>query len=125
LAYRFDTDEGSITFSGDTSPSENLIRLAQGTDVLVHEVMAREWAEQSYPEPRDAVQEGILQHLLSSHTTIEDVGLVAERAGAKTLVLNHLVPANWPEHLWRKARKGFSGKLIVGKDLARINVGTS
>lgn len=39
--HRFDTDEMSIVFSGDTKPSDNLIRHAQGVDVLVHEVLYR------------------------------------------------------------------------------------
>jgi len=38
FAFRFDTDGGSVVLSGDTAPCPNLIRLAQGADVLVHEV---------------------------------------------------------------------------------------
>jgi ribonuclease BN (tRNA processing enzyme) len=125
LAFRFDTEDGSVAFSGDTSPSENLVELAQGVDVLVHEVIAREWAERLFPPPRDDAQEGLYQHLINAHTVIEDVGPVAERAGAKTLVLSHLVPGNWPEDDWRRAQSGYSGTLVVGKDLDRIKVGTS
>jgi ribonuclease BN (tRNA processing enzyme) len=73
LAFRFDTDDGSIAFSGDTGPSENLVELAHGVDVLVHEVIAREWIE-ILPAPRDAGQEGQYQHLITAHTVIEDVG---------------------------------------------------
>ena len=39
FAYRFDTAGRSIVISGDTAYSENLVRLARGADVLVHEVM--------------------------------------------------------------------------------------
>jgi ribonuclease BN (tRNA processing enzyme) len=39
LAYRFDTTDRSIVISGDTAPSDNLIQLAKGADVLVHEAM--------------------------------------------------------------------------------------
>ena len=41
-AYRFDTPGRSIVFSGDTTPFDNLIKLAQGADVLVHEVINKE-----------------------------------------------------------------------------------
>jgi ribonuclease BN (tRNA processing enzyme) len=123
LAFRFDTDDGSVAFSGDTSPSENLIELAQGVDVLVHEVIAREWVEQLLPAPRDEAQEGLFQHLVNAHTVIEDVGPVAERAGAGTLVLSHLVPGNWPEEDWQRAKDGYSGVLVVGNDLDRVGVG--
>ena len=39
FAYRFDCPDRTIVISGDTRPSENLVRLAKGADVLVHEVM--------------------------------------------------------------------------------------
>lgn len=123
LAYRFDTDDGSVVFSGDTGPSDNLVQLAQGADVLVHEVIAREWAEQLFPEPRDDAQEAALHHLIAAHTVIEDVGTIAERTGVETLVLSHLVPGNWPEHKWLRAQRGFSGRLVVGRDLDQIGIG--
>jgi ribonuclease Z len=37
LAYRIDSDEGSIVFSGDTRPCETLTDLAKGADLLVME----------------------------------------------------------------------------------------
>ena len=102
FAFRFDTDDGSVAFSGDTGPIANLIELAAGADVLVHEVIAREWVEQLLPEPRTEPQEALYQHLVTAHTTIQQVGPIAEQAGVRTLVLNHLVPGNWPEHKWRE-----------------------
>jgi ribonuclease BN (tRNA processing enzyme) len=123
LALKFETDDGSVVFSGDTGPSENLVELAEGVDVLVHEVIDRKWAEQLLPAPRNDAQEGLFQHLLNAHTVVEDVGPIAERAGAKTLVLSHLVPGNWPDEEWQRAAEGFSGKFVVGRDLDRIGVG--
>jgi len=35
LAYRLDTKEGSIVFTGDTQPCEKVVDLARGADVLV------------------------------------------------------------------------------------------
>ncbi|MCZ9340669.1 MBL fold metallo-hydrolase, partial [Streptomyces sp. TRM76130] len=43
FAFRFDTDEGSVTFSGDTAYSENVTRIADGCDILVHEVVDLDW----------------------------------------------------------------------------------
>ena len=37
FGYRFDAPDRSIVISGDTKPSENLIELARGADVLVHD----------------------------------------------------------------------------------------
>jgi L-ascorbate metabolism protein UlaG (beta-lactamase superfamily) len=38
LGYRFDTADGSVVFSGDTSVNDDLIALARGADILVHHV---------------------------------------------------------------------------------------
>lgn len=124
FAFRFDSEDGSVVFSGDTGPSENLIELAQGADVLVHEVIDKGWAEGLLPTPRDNAQEGIFQHLINAHTTTEEVGPIAEKAGVKTLVLSHFVPGNADEKVWRQAGRGFSGKLVVGNDLDEIGIGT-
>jgi ribonuclease BN (tRNA processing enzyme) len=82
FAYRFDSADGSIVFSGDTTVSANLVKLARGADVLVHEVMDRAWAESRFEPPLDPTEQAAVNHLLGSHTTIEQVGDVAERAGA-------------------------------------------
>ncbi len=124
FAYRFDTADGSIVFSGDTSPSANLIRLADKADVLVHEVIDTRWVDELLPMPRNASQAAKAHHLLHSHTTIEEVGAVAQAAKAKTLVLSHLAPADGNPARWSKAQQGFSGSLVVGQDLMWIGVGS-
>jgi ribonuclease BN (tRNA processing enzyme) len=123
FAYRFDSADGSVVFSGDTTVSANLIKLAQGVDVLVHEVIDPAWVESRFDPPLDPMEQAAVNHLLSSHTAIEQVGGVAERAGAGTLVLNHLVPADNPRRRWLEAGDGFSGRLIVGEDLMQIGLG--
>lgn len=124
LAYRFDTPDGAIVISGDTAPCENLVELAQGADVLVHEVQDSGWIESLVgPSPRPAAREALFQHLVQSHTAIEDVGQVAEAARTKTLVLTHLSPANNATHRWLGAQANFSGRLIVGEDLMQVGVG--
>ncbi len=120
FAFRFDTDSGSVVFSGDTAPCRNVVRLARGADTLVHEVIDAAWVASLFPEPRTPAQQGLYLHLLGSHTTIEDVGKVAEQAGVDTLVLNHLVPGDNPPSRWRKAARGFSGRLVVGTDLMQL-----
>jgi ribonuclease BN (tRNA processing enzyme) len=62
--------------------------------------------------------------IISHHTSVEDVGWVAEKAGVKTLALSHLVPADDPEvteQMWIDAARGaFKGQIVVGKDLMEI-----
>jgi ribonuclease BN (tRNA processing enzyme) len=122
FAYRFDCPDRSIVFSGDTRPSKNLVRLAQGADVLVHEVMYLPGVDQLVRS--ESIAPSLRQHLLASHTTTEDVGRIAAEAGVKTLVLTHFVPGGIPaipDEVWYDAvRPHFSGNLIVGRDLLEI-----
>ncbi len=112
-----------MTFSGDTAPSDNLTKLAAGSDIMVHEIIDRAWAEALFPEPRTPAAEATLGYLLESHTTIEDIGAVAQTAGAKKTVLSHMVPLNNPASRWMEGQKGYDGKLIVGKDLMQFGIG--
>ncbi|MFI7584072.1 MBL fold metallo-hydrolase [Kocuria sp. M1N1S27] len=97
-------------------------RMARGADVLVHEVIATEWAAQRYPEPRSPEDEAAFQHLIKSHTPVEEVGVIAEKAGVPTPVLNHVVPGSWPLEKWQAAQQGYSGRLVVGADLDEIGL---
>lgn len=124
FGYRFDTPDGSVVVSGDTTVSENLIDLAQGCDYLVHEVIDAKFVEEFTASLPEDVAGPLREHLLASHTTIEQVGRdVAEPAGAKNLVLNHLVPSNNARSRWQLARRGYSGRLFVGEDLMQLGVG--
>lgn len=122
FAYRFDTPDRSIVISGDTTASDNLIQLAKGADVLVHEAMYLPGVDRL--AARVPNHPGLKQHLLASHTSAEDAGRVAQEAGVKLLVLSHLVPADDPgvtDEMWiAAARVHFRGPVIVGRDLLEI-----
>ena len=122
FGYRFDGHDRSVVISGDTAPSDNLIRLARGADVLVHEALYAPGVERLVASVPNAATR--TQSILSHHTTAEDAGRVAQAAGVKTLVLSHFVPAEDPavtDRMWSDAaRKHFGGQVIVGKDLLEI-----
>jgi ribonuclease BN (tRNA processing enzyme) len=122
FAYRFDTADRSIVISGDTAMSKNLIALAQDADVLVHEAL---WVPAVDRIVAKVPNAGALKkHIIESHTAVEDCGRVAAAAGVKTLVLSHLVPPDDPmvtDQMWiDAAKKHFSGRIVVGKDLMEI-----
>jgi len=122
FAYRFDTPDRSIVISGDTAPSEALVDLARGADVLVHEVMYLPALEALLATEPNAAR--LKEHLLASHTTTEQVGLIATQAGVKTLVLSHFVPGGYPfieDQVWLDAvRPYFAGDIVVGRDLLAL-----
>ncbi|MGE8319430.1 MAG: MBL fold metallo-hydrolase [Comamonas sp.] len=118
LAYRFDTAERSIVISGDTSPSEHVAALAKGADVLVHEAMYVPGIERMLAK-RPYVPPTLRSFLLKGHTTAEDAGRIAAKAGVKTLVLSHLLPGDEPveDEVWKtEAGRHFHGEIIVGRD---------
>ena len=121
FAYRIDTADRSIVVSGDTTYSESVVKLARDADVLVHEVLSREyWERPDVPQPKSVVR-----HIIESHTDVADAGRVAADAGVKTLVLSHYVPTEGPntptdEQWLAGARRHFKGEVIVGRDLMEI-----
>ncbi|MBB1020915.1 MBL fold metallo-hydrolase [Dietzia sp. E1] len=114
FAFRFDTAHGSVTFSGDTRLSENFDRLARGSDTVVHEAINVRGAD---------LPPAFVEHNLESHVEVQEVGGVAERAGAARLVLTHLgdYSGSIDARQWKAwAQQGYSGEVIVGHDLQRI-----
>lgn len=117
FAYRFDCPDRSIVISGDTRPSEALVRLAKGADILVHEALY-------LPAAPAAPGTAVYKHIVESHTTVEDAGRIASEAGVETLVLSHFVPSEMPpvtDAQWEAAaRVHFRGRIVVGHDLLEL-----
>lgn len=115
FGYRFDSGGQSIVISGDTHPSQNLIRFAKGADILVHEAYLP-----GYFEKVDTPE--VAARLKAYHTDAQQAGEIAAAAGVKTLVLTHRIPAA-PESEFRQlAAKAFHGRIVVGNDLEMITI---
>ena len=125
FAYRFDGPDGSVVVSGDTVPSANVVRLARGADVLVHEVFADD-VDEPEPEAGDPWEsDQRLHHLLTSHTPVSEVGKLAAQAGVGRLVLTHFIPGDdaLPDGYWiERVRRDFDGEVVVGHDLMELTV---
>lgn len=123
LAFRFDTDAWSVTFSGDTQVSDSLVELARGSDILVHELVDPLFGERVFgPPPHTPGQRKAAAVVVGKHTTPAQVGLVATAAQVKTLVISHMTPANLPEDYWREGITGFDGEIVIGTDLATFEL---
>ena len=122
LAYRFDARDRSIVISGDTRPTQSLVRLASGADVLVHEAMMPDRVRELVAKLPNGQE--LARSVLSHHTSAEQAGQIAAAAGVKMLVLSHLVPAEdpgVPDDEWlAAARRHYSGPIVVGRDLMEI-----
>lgn len=117
FGYRVDFAGHSVVLSGDTRFSENLIRFAQGTDVLIHEVIEPEAFRTTTAFSPERV--GIV---VAHHTTPEEAGTVFTRVKPRLAVYSHIVPGEAP-NLIPLTRKTYSGPLEVGEDLMSIEIG--
>ncbi|MFN8590881.1 MAG: hypothetical protein U0031_05400 [Thermomicrobiales bacterium] len=109
-----------MVISGDTTTSDNLITLAKGADILLHEVVDLDWTKSLGSSPQQ------LQHLSESHTDVNLVGRIAAACGVETPVLAHIVPDGdeVADETWQtKAQQRFGGEVIVGRDLMEIPIG--
>lgn len=111
-----------MTFSGDTTYTDNIPTLAENTDLLIHEAV----------NVRDgAMSDEFAHHILTSHVEIRKVGPIAEAAGAKRLLLSHIGdPAHFNSYRaidteqWREwAQAGYTrGDAAIGNDLDSIRL---
>jgi ribonuclease BN (tRNA processing enzyme) len=122
FAYKFETPDGVIVFSGDTAYNPKLAQFAKGADVLVHECLYVPGVDRLLLKSPFAAT--LKKHLMDSHTTTEDVGRIAGAAGVKMLVLSHFVPGDDPlvtDDNWiEDVKKNFTGKIVVSKDLMQL-----
>lgn len=122
FAFRFDTAEGSVTISGDTSPSANLVSLAENTDLLLHEAIDFTWVHSTYPGDSE-LERASVDHHRKSHTAPAEAGEIARRAGARQLALHHLVPGNSPRKHFEEASETYGNEVSIPADLDRLEFG--
>ena len=104
VSYRIEADGVSATVSGDTDASEDLVKLAEGTELLV--------CECSFPDDMK----------VPGHLTPTEAGKIAAHAGAKKLLLTHFYPACDEVDVVKQAAEVFQGEVIKAKDLMSISV---
>jgi len=128
FAYRFETKDRVVVFSGDTGVCPALVDFARGADVLVHEVVSlRLFAESlrrdmaSRPGGGNpSVFDALLRHMAEDHTSPEDIGRLASAAGVKRVVLTHFTPGgdSDPEEAYTDGvRRHFTGPVVAAEDL--------
>jgi len=118
IAFRIEHDGVAVVVAGDTVPCSTLDELCAGANALVHTAIRADVLK-NIPLQR-------MQDVLDYHSSVEQAAATAERAGVGTLVLTHYVPAPFPgtEQEWLDlAATHFSGRVEMGPDLHRVEVG--
>jgi ribonuclease BN (tRNA processing enzyme) len=95
---RISADGASITYTGDAGPSDDLVELADSTDLLL--------AEATYAESVPPGNAGVLNCAL-------EVGRQARRAKATRLMLTHLLPGTDQDASVAAASRSFDAWIAV------------
>ena len=118
FGYRIDYRGRSVVLSGDTRVSENLIRHAQGVDLLIHEVVVPATFE------RAGVPAERVRAVASRHVTPQQAGGIFARTKPKLAVYSHIAHATaTAQDVMPATRETYSGPVELGEDLMVIEVG--
>jgi ribonuclease BN (tRNA processing enzyme) len=113
FGYRFETVDRTIVISGDTSPTDNVVRACNGCDVLIHEV---------YTQKAHATSPASWQKYRPKyHTSSKELAEIATRARPKLLILYHqgygVGGLSSEEDLIKEMRAAYKGDFVSGHDL--------
>jgi ribonuclease Z len=118
FGYRLEYQGNSVVLSGDTRYSENLIKFARGTDLLIHEVViAQDSISKSDPK----------YHIWAHHTTALQTISVFNAVKPKLAAYSHIskLYGHNEEELIKRAKSNYSGPVVMGEDLMRFSIGDS
>ena len=110
FGYRVTTPDKTIVISGDTAYSEKLVAMAEGADILLHEVIS----ESGLRELEQFWQD----YHSSSHTTSSELARVANQTQPGLLVLYHILHYGAPiESALDEVRALYDGDVVLANDL--------
>jgi ribonuclease BN (tRNA processing enzyme) len=105
LGMRFELDGEALAYSADTGPTDELVRLAEGADVLLAEAT---WIDT--PPWADPV-----------HMTASETGEIARRAGVGRLVVTHVWPTNPKATVAERTAEAFGGPVELAAEGMKIS----
>jgi len=129
FGYRIDYRGHSVVLSGDTKPSDNLVKFSQGVDVLIHEV-GRWKQDPVFTGPPDEIVPSLPgtgttrrqgQIIAEHHTDGAEAGRIFERVKPKLAVFSHYNVA--PAATLPLVRQAYAGPVEFGEDLMTIEIG--
>jgi ribonuclease Z len=126
--YRVDYRGRSVALSGDTEPSDNLIKATTGVDVLVHE-MGRLKSDPAFAGPPDELLPNSHQTrrqlitIAAHHTDPVEVGVVLSRVRPRLGVFSHYNAD--PARALPLVRRNYDGAVEFGEDGMTIDIGAT
>lgn len=95
VGYRFDYKGRSVVISGDTRASAAVEREAKNVDLLIHEGLSPRLValmESGFARHARTAYAQVMADIRNYHTSPEQAAEIAQRAGVRMLVFNHIVP---------------------------------
>lgn len=118
LGYRIEFGDRVVVISGDTTYSENLIKHAQGADILIHEITAA--------QPTMLERNKRLQKIVAYHTNPQQMTEILNKTKPRLAVLYHVLLFGVAEQtVVEKINSKYSGDVVMGYDLMQLGVGDS
>lgn len=114
FGYRIDHAGRSVAISGDTRPSDNLVKFSKGVDVLIHEIVDEASLKTLVPSQR------LFEAIVGHHTTPEQAADIFRRVSPRLAVFSH---AQGGAAVVERTRRTYSGRVEFGEDLMVIDVG--
>jgi ribonuclease Z len=128
LGYRIDYGGHSVVLSGDTKPSDNIVKFARGADVLIHEV-GRAKDDPALTGPPDEPMPGgsgttraQARTIADHHTDAAEAARVFQRVSPRLAVFSHANVS--PVETLATVRRGYAGRVEYGSDLMTIEIGS-
>jgi ribonuclease Z len=123
VGYRFDYKGRSVVLSGDTKASPAVERESRDADLLIHEALSPRLLallESGFARHARSTYAQVMLDIRNYHTSPAEAADIAQRAGVRMLVFNHIVPP-LPSDLLEPAflddaRERYKGPLHVGRD---------
>lgn len=128
LSFRFDMEDRSIVYTGDTGPSEAVEKLARNADLLISEMMdipaVLENIRKVNPNMPQRQLDGIEWHFRAHHLLPHQVGELAANAEVAKVVITHMVPNIRNDAMAAGYRaeisEAFDGDIDIANDLDRF-----
>jgi ribonuclease Z len=114
LGYRVDYGGRSVAISGDTRPSDNLVRFCKGVDVLIHEAVDEASLKKLVPSQQ------LFEAIVAHHTTPEQAADIFRRVSPKLAVYSH---AQGGAAIVERTQRTYPGRVEFGEDLMVIEIG--
>ena len=120
FGFRIDYDGRSVLLSGDTRPTENLVKYGSGVDLFILDVMSPMMIKNVRARRTSREAEIIIGH----HTTASQAAEIFAQTSPRLAVYTHTINRSAvAANLVAATREGYAGPLLVGEDLMEISIG--